>query len=81
MEDVYPIRFAVQRQDTSYQARWVEEGGQESATFDLELPLTNDDAAELRWYLEKFCTFVGPGTRGAGSGPGEANRGLGIAAL
>ena len=63
MGDVYPIRLVVQRQDTGYQARWVEEGGQESASFDLQLPLSDEDAAELRWYLEKFYTFVGPGTQ------------------
>lgn len=63
MEDAYPIRLVVQRQDSGYRARWVEEGGQESALFDLELPLTEADAADLRWYLEKFYGFVGPGTR------------------
>lgn len=63
MDDAYPIRLVVQRQDSAYRARWVEDGGQESEPFDLELPLTEEDAAELRWYLEKYFTFVGAGTR------------------
>jgi hypothetical protein len=63
MEDVYPVRLVVNRQDAGYRARWVEEGGQESEPFDLDLPLKEEDAADLRWYLEKYGDFVGAWTR------------------
>lgn len=59
----YPVRLVVQRQGSGYRARWIEEGGGESAPFDLVLPLTETDTADLRWYLEDFYTFVGAGTR------------------
>ena len=51
MEDVYPVRLVVQRQDAGYRARWVEEDGQESEPFDLDLPLKEEGAADLRWYI------------------------------
>lgn len=63
MEDVYPVRLVVNRQDGGYRARWIEEDGQESDPFDLDLPLKEEDAADLRWYLEKYGDFVGAGTR------------------
>ncbi|HEX3128605.1 MAG TPA: hypothetical protein VH394_14835, partial [Thermoanaerobaculia bacterium] len=63
MEDVYPVRLVVNRQDGGYRARWIEEGGQESEPFNLDLPLTVADAANLRWYLEDYYDFVGAGTR------------------
>jgi tetratricopeptide (TPR) repeat protein len=63
MEDVYPVRLVVNRQDGGYRARWVEEDGQESESFNLDLPLKEEDAADLRWYLEKYGDFVGAGTR------------------
>lgn len=62
MED-YSARLVVQRQGSGYRARWVEDGGQETEPFDLALPLSEEDATELRWYLEKYFTFVGAGTR------------------
>jgi len=46
-----------------YEARWVEADGQKSKYFALRPPLTPEDAADLRWYLEKYHEFVGAGTR------------------
>ncbi len=46
-----------------FEARWVESDGQMSKSFELETPLSTDDAADLRWYLEKYHQFVGAGTR------------------
>lgn len=63
MEEAYRVRLVVKRQGADYEARWVEEGGQESEPFDLKLPLTIADAANLRWYLEDYYDFVGAGTR------------------
>ena len=65
MGEIYSLRLVVEKQEASrgYKARWIEEGGHESQPFELELPLTEEDAAELRWYLEKFRGFLGPGTR------------------
>ena len=65
MGNNHQIRLVVQRdeQTTKYRARWVDFDGQNSESFELELPLTEEDGAELRWYLEKFHGFVGPGTR------------------
>ncbi len=47
----------------SFSARWVESDGQMSKPFVLRPPLSDQDAAELRWYLEKYHEFVGAGTR------------------
>ena len=66
--DAYSIRLVVQRQGSGYRARWVEEGGQESEPFDLDLPLRAADAVDLRWYLEEFLGFVGAGTRAQARG-------------
>ena len=63
MDGAYPIRLVAQWQKSAYVARWVEEGGQESESFALELPLKEADTEDLRWYLEEFTTFVGAGTR------------------
>ncbi len=68
MEPAYPIRLVVQRRDPAYEARWVEEGGQETEPFALELPLREADTEDLRWYLEEFYGFVGPGTRARARG-------------
>ena len=48
MDAAYPIRLVVQRQDSAYLARWVDEGGQESEPFALELPLSEGDTEDLR---------------------------------
>ena len=54
---------AVTTPDHPYQARWVELDGQMSKAFGLKPPLTSEDAADLRWYLEKYHEFVGDGTQ------------------
>lgn len=63
MENTCSLRFAAQRQDHGYRASWIEDGDQKAEVFDLALPLTKADAAELRWYREKFHGFVGAGTQ------------------
>ena len=45
-----------------FEAQWIESGSQPSGWFPLTPPLTDDDASELRWYLEEFHRFVGDGT-------------------
>lgn len=49
--------------DQRYEARWLESDGQMSKPFGLDLPLSPEDAADLRWYLEKYHEFVGDGTQ------------------
>ena len=46
-----------------FEANWVESEGQTSDAFPLTPPLSADDAADLRWYLEKYHEFVGAGTQ------------------
>ncbi|VAW38390.1 hypothetical protein MNBD_CHLOROFLEXI01-3303 [hydrothermal vent metagenome] len=57
------IRLIINRQEDSYSAKWIEEGGQESETFPLRLPLGGEAMAEMRWYLEEFMQFPGTGDR------------------
>ncbi len=47
---------------STFEARWVESDGQLSKPFGLKPPLSTDDSADLRWYLEKYPQFVGAGT-------------------
>jgi len=55
------FRLIINRQDDAYTARWVESGGQESDAFPLVPPLTAADTSDLRWYLETYYQFTGPG--------------------
>ncbi len=56
------LRLKVTPQEAGgFTAVWIEEGGQESQPFELQLPLTATDAAELRWYLEEYFRLPGPG--------------------
>jgi hypothetical protein len=69
----YQVRLVVRRRSAAapdvdpkpsrFEARWVESDGQMSKPFSFEPPLSDDDAADLRWYLEKFHEFVGAGTQ------------------
>ena len=61
MSDLYQIRLVVDRAGEGYTARWINSGGPESEAFPLVLPLTEEDAAELRWYLETYIQFPGAG--------------------
>ena len=69
----YQVRLVVRRRSADapdvdpkpsrFEARWVESDGQMSKPFSFEPPLSDDDAADLRWYLEKYHEFVGAGTQ------------------
>ncbi len=61
MTSPYEIRLVIDRKDDAYTAQWAESGGQLSQAFPLALPLTPDDAAALRWYLETYLQFPGAG--------------------
>ena len=59
----YEIRLIVHPHDDSYRAVWTSPQGQLSEEFPLLLPLTAEDTAALRWYLETFIQFPGAGDR------------------
>ena len=71
MSETYDLRLIIQKNDDeknggkndAYTARWVETDGQESRPFPLALPLTDDDMAELRWYLDTYMQLPGAGDR------------------
>jgi hypothetical protein len=68
MTQPYEIRLVVDRDGDGYTARWIEPDSPESEAFPLPLPLTQDDADELRWYLETFVQFPGAGDRARARG-------------
>ncbi len=53
---------------STFEARWAETDGEPSEPFELRPPLSADDAADLRWYLERYHEFVGDGTRARAAG-------------
>ncbi len=55
----YRLRLVVQRIDDSFDARWIEPGGQESESFPLSLPLDQRAKDDLRWYLEESISRTG----------------------
>jgi hypothetical protein len=59
----YEIRLIVPSHADGYRAVWNTPQGQLSEEFPLKLPLTAEDTAELRWYLETFIQFPGAGDR------------------
>jgi tetratricopeptide (TPR) repeat protein len=59
----YQARIGIRRHGEELRASWLDGGGQESPPFTLTLPLTRDDARDLRWYLETFIQFPGYGDR------------------
>ena len=67
MSEIYVLRLIIENngseKNDTYTARWVETDGQESRSFPLALPLTDDDMAELRWYLETYMQLPGAGDR------------------
>ncbi len=63
MSSPYEIRLIVRPHETGYRASWTSPQGQLSDEFPLVLPLTAEDSAELRWYLETFIQFPGAGDR------------------
>jgi hypothetical protein len=64
----YQIRLIVGRDGDGYAARWIEQDGQTSAPFPLTLPLTEERAADLRWYLETYVQFPGAGDHARAAG-------------
>ncbi len=58
-----PDAEATDPRDRTFEACWVESDMQTSKPFELKPPLSSDEAADLRWYLEKYHEFVGAGTR------------------
>jgi tetratricopeptide (TPR) repeat protein len=68
MPDPYQIRLVVNGSPGSWSACWVESGGQQSDSFPLALPLTADDMADLRWYLETYHQFPGAGDHARAEG-------------
>lgn len=58
---LYETRLVVNRKEAGYTARWVEPDNQESQEFPLVLPLTTENADDLRWYLETYLQFPGAG--------------------
>ena len=65
---MYEIRLIVSRTGDALTAHWVESEGQESGPFPLALPLTAENAAELRWYLEVYIQFPGAGDQARAEG-------------
>lgn len=63
MKRIFEIRLEAERNDAGLWARWTAEAGEASESFELDIPWTADEAADLRWYLEEFRGFVGAGTR------------------
>ena len=65
----YAARLVIRRPEAAtakvgtFEARWVEAEGQTSDPFELKPPLSAEDAADLRWYLERYHEFVGAGTQ------------------
>ena len=57
----YEIRLIINRNEEGYTAKWVDFGGQESAPFELALPLGKAEADDLRWYLEEYIQLPGAG--------------------
>ena len=57
----YEIRLVINRNEKECTAKWVDHGGQESNSFPLTLPLGQEDADDLRWYLEEYFQFPGAG--------------------
>ena len=55
----YHARLVVKADDDGYNAQWVEP--EETDSFSLILPLTAEDMAELRWYLESYLQLPGAG--------------------
>ena len=61
MTNPYEIRLIINPDDDGYSARWMESDGQTSDPFPLALPLTQADASDLRWYLERYIQLPGAG--------------------
>jgi hypothetical protein len=62
----YQLRLVVNRNDDGYTASWIAADDQETELFPLILPLTEDDAERLRWYLETHLHFLGAAAARAG---------------
>jgi ATP/maltotriose-dependent transcriptional regulator MalT len=54
MSQPYQIRLVINANQEGHTASWIESDGQESEAFALELPITEESASELRWYLETY---------------------------
>ena len=64
----YQLRLVVQRNGDGYTASWIAPDTQPSELFPLVLPLTDDDAERLRWYLETYLQFPGAGDHARAKG-------------
>jgi hypothetical protein len=62
----YEVRLLVNRRDDRLEAFWID--GQPSQPFTLTLPLSDRDRDELRWYLEVYQQYAGPGDRARAAG-------------
>lgn len=61
MSQPYEVRLIIDRNEHGYLARLVEPHNQESDQFTLGLPVGEAEAADLRWYLEKYLQLPGAG--------------------
>lgn len=61
MSQPYEVRLIIDRSEHGYLARFIEPHNQESDQFTLSMPVGNAEAADLRWYLEKYLQFPGAG--------------------
>ena len=59
-QDPYRLRLVVTKK-TEFQASWIDPDGQPSESFPLELPLSENNTSDLRWYLETYHQFPGAG--------------------
>ena len=58
---MYETRLLITPTADGYTAQWTEPGGQPTEPFPLHLPIDQEDADELRWYLETYFQLPGAG--------------------
>ncbi|HEY0736860.1 MAG TPA: tetratricopeptide repeat protein [Herpetosiphonaceae bacterium] len=68
MPPIYETRLIVKSTDSGYRASWTASDNQESEEFSLTLPLTPQNTADLRWYLETYMQFPGAGDHARAKG-------------
>lgn len=61
MSQPYEVRLIIDRKEHGYTARFLAPDIQQSDEFTLAMPVGNAEAADLRWYLEKYLQLPGAG--------------------